>query len=102
MGLSLDELFGQVKDAVSQQVKQVEQVGVPAMQASLERWGAETLQKQANETQVKLNQTVQAMPKAPPGSLGASIQDTIKNAGAAQTAIPVIIVAGLILFLVMR
>ena len=102
MGIDFGSLWGQASQAVSNATTQVEQVGVPALTASLETWGANVLQTQAAQTQAKVNQAVQNMPASPPGSLSAAFSGVVQSAAVSKFSIPIVIGAVVIGFLVLR
>lgn len=102
MGFDFNSLIGQAQDAIQSGVKQLETQGLPALQVGLEKWGADVLNKQANETQAALNAAVAKQPPAPVGSLQYYLSGTVKNAAVAGNAIPILLGLGLVAFLVLR
>ena len=102
MGLNLQDLFGQVKDGINNGIQQVETVGVPALTASAEQWGAQVLTQQAKESQSAVNAAIAAQPAAAPGSFAASIQGTFKNAVASNYAVPMMLGLLAVAYLIVR
>lgn len=86
MGIDWNSLWGKAQDAVDKGLDQVVKTGVPALQASLEKWGIEVLEKQHEATTAKLQEQVQAAVKEPakPGTFGHAMQETIKGAALEQ------------------
>ena len=83
MGIDFDSLWGQAKDKVTEALEQAAAIGVPAIQGSLEQWGADVLSQQAKETNKTLQQNIQTVvnsPSSPPGSFGAALNATFQNA----------------------
>jgi len=102
MGFDINDLFGQAKDAINNGIQQVETVGVPALTAAAEKWGADVLTKQANENQAAVNKAVASAPAAAPGSFAASVQGVFKNTVASQYSVPILIGVVVIGIIVLR
>lgn len=80
MGIDLDELWGQAKNAVESAWTDVEKVGVPALQASLEQWGIDTLSQMNRQTEATLNTNLKEVLNRPPGDgLGKYLNDALKT-----------------------
>lgn len=102
MGLNLDDLWGQAKDAINKSLEDVKRVGVPAITSAAEKWGADVLQQQKDQllkdSQLKdkelqsVVKDIQARP-ATPGSFGSFFSETIMGAGLGANG--VLIVLGL-------
>ena len=90
MGLNLDDLWGQAKEAMDKGLEQVKSVGVPALTSAAEKWAANVLEEQkksllgsAKEADRTLQTNVNTILKAPqsPGSFGSFFSETIAGAG---------------------
>ena len=101
MGIDLGSLWGTASQAVSSATTTVEQIGVPALTASLEQWGANVLQTQATQTQATVNRAVQNMPASPPGSLSAAFGGVMQTAAISKFSVPIVIGVVAVAFLVM-
>lgn len=74
-----DSLWGGAKQAVEQGLDQFKQVGVPVIQASIEQWGIETLQKQHEATTGKLTENIKAMQEQPSSAIGEAFERVMKD-----------------------
>lgn len=108
MGFSIDDLFGQAKEAIDKGLEQVKSVGVPALESAAEKWAANALQDQVKslgqksaEADKTLQQNVKQVLAAPsvPGSFGSYLSQTVQGAGLGANG-PLILlgVAGIIIF----
>lgn len=81
MGLDFSELFGNAKDAISQAVEDVKNTGLPALEASLEKWGADKLNEMSKNSQGTVDQNVKEILNRPqdPNGIGAYISNTLKT-----------------------
>lgn len=85
---TLSDLWGQATDAVAKAVDNVKQTGVPALEASLEKWGSDTLKSMSQKSQDTLNKNINAIasqPGAPAGSFGAAWSSVMQSAGLSAT-----------------
>ena len=81
MGLNFDELFGNVKNSVDQAVTDLKNVGLPAIETSLEKWGADALTKMSQQSQASVDQNLKeilARPQDPDG-FGSYLTNTLKS-----------------------
>jgi hypothetical protein len=105
MGIDFNSIFGQVNDAVAQATADIRNVGVPALEASLEKWGADKLNEMAGQSQKKTDAAVKTVLARPtePGGFGSYLANTMQSPLIKQYGTPVAIGAAiLVLFFVMR
>lgn len=76
-----DKLWDQLGDAVNNGLTDIERVGVPALQSSLELWGIQVLTEQNKTTQAALDANLSEFLNRPsqPGSFGASVSSVLQN-----------------------
>ena len=74
-----EDLWGQAETAVNQGLDQVKQVGVPAIQAAIEQWGIDTLNKQHQETTAKLNEGIKNVSAQPSSALGNAFNTVVTD-----------------------
>ena len=108
MGFSIDDLFGQAKEAVNKGLEDVKAIGIPALQSAGEKWAANALQDAAKslgqksaEHDAALQTNVKELLSRPqePGSFGSYFSQTIQGAGIGAYGPMILIgVAGLVLF----
>ena len=81
MGIDFNDLFGQAKNAIDQAFNDVKKTGVPALEASLEKWGADALNKMAQDSQKTVDANVKEILARPqdPNGLGAYLANTFKS-----------------------
>lgn len=81
MGFDFGDFFDQAGEKAQDALDDLVKVGVPTLQATLEQWGIDVLQRQNEQTQAQLNQAVADITKndPPPGSLGAAFNTTIQG-----------------------
>lgn len=72
MGIDWDSLWGQAQNAVNQGLTDLQNVGVPALQATAEQWAINVLTEQHAQTTQTLNQNVKEVLDRPSeeGSIG--------------------------------
>lgn len=81
MGIDFDSFFNEAGKKAEESLNDLVKVGVPVMQASLEQWGIDVLQKQNKATQQELNQAVKDVvaKDSTPGSFGAAVSATVQG-----------------------
>lgn len=81
MGIDWSSLFDQASDKVESSLQDLVKVGRPALEASLEQWGIDTLQAAQKESQGQLNVAIKEITATDPapGSFGAALSATVKN-----------------------
>jgi len=81
MGFDFEEFFRNAGEAAQEQIDNLIKTGAPALEASLEQWGIDTLKKWQDEAQGRLNTAVNDITKndPAPGSFGAAVNATIQN-----------------------
>lgn len=75
------QLWDQGKSDLEKAFSDVVATGTPAIKASLEQWGADVLQEQANASKKELAAQVDDISKHPsaPGTFGAAFSDVMKS-----------------------
>lgn len=81
MGFNFDDFFKDAGDKVQSQIDSLVKVGVPALQASAEQWGIDTLTAMQKEHSKELSAAVKEVIKndPAPGSFGAALSATVKG-----------------------
>lgn len=100
--MNLDDLVSQAEDAIHSGVSQVETIGVPALEASAENWGANVLKQNADQTQASVNRAVASAPQAAPGSFMSYLSSSLSTGAATRYAIPILIGALVVGYLVLK
>lgn len=76
---SFDELWSGLKDNLQSGLDQIQQVGVPVVQASVEQWGISVLQEQNKQTQSQVTAAVKSLSTNPSSPLGAAVASTVQK-----------------------
>ncbi len=105
--MDFSNLFGGIKDQVDQAVTTAEQTGVPALEASLEKWGANTLSTMGDQSQAVVNTNVKSILNSPttPGSFSSYLANAFKSPVIQQyggTAMIGVIAVGFIAVMIFR
>ena len=81
MGIDFGELFDQAGEKAKAALDDIVKVGKPALEASLEQWGIDTLTRMQKESQGELNEAIKEVTKndPAPGSFGAALSTTVQN-----------------------
>jgi hypothetical protein len=81
MGIDWDSLWGQAETAVNQGFKDLQTVGVPALQSAAERWGIQVLTEQNKETTAQLAAVTKEVMDRPSeeGSFGSYLAGVFKE-----------------------
>lgn len=81
MGIDFGAIFGNISNQVDKAWTDVKNTGVPAVEASLEKWGADTLSGMAKNSQATVDTNVKEILARPsdPNGLGAYLANTIKS-----------------------
>lgn len=79
--MDFDELFGNAKQAVQKSLDDALRVGRPAVEASLQQWGIDTLKSMQVDSQKNLNAELKKQMDEPsrPGSFGAALSSTVQG-----------------------
>lgn len=78
--INWDDLWGQAKTEVQKGLDQFNQVGVPVIQASIEKWALETIEKQHEATSARAAEGIKSLTEGESGPLSQAFQSTIKDA----------------------
>jgi len=81
MGIDFDQLFKDAGAKAQEAIDSAIKVGVPALQASAEQWGIDTLTAMQKEHSKDLSAAIKEVTKndPAPGSFGAAFNATIKG-----------------------
>lgn len=108
MGIDLSNMFQGVQDAASQTWSDIQTTGVPALEATVEQYGAQQLQKMSNQSTQNANAGITAIQKRPvqPGSFASTFSSVFGGIGQTQVfqQYGLIILAGgaVVLYLIIR
>jgi hypothetical protein len=100
MGFSLDDLFGDAKKAVEENLEKIKSVGIPALQNAGEKWAANVLQEQSKKildankgTEAQLQQNIATVLKEPsvPGSFGSFLSGGLTGAVSKEYGLPIVL-----------
>ncbi len=103
--MDFNAIFGNIQDQISQATADVQNVGVPALEASLEKWGADKLTEMGKKSQAKTDVAVKQIIARPQdqGGIGSYLSSTIKNPIVQQYGTPIAIgVTAIIVFFLIR
>lgn len=81
MGIDFGKFFSDAGEKAQDALNDLVKVGKPALEASLEQWGIDVLQKELKQDQAELSAAVKEVTaKDPdPGTFGAALSATVKN-----------------------
>ncbi len=101
MGINWDDLWGQAQQAVDSGLKDLQNVGIPALQSAAEQWGIQVLTQQHAETTQQLNQNVKEVLDRPSkeGSFGSYLADAFKQPALKQYGPMILLGAGALVVL---
>ncbi len=104
--VDFSEIFGGLKDQAAKAFDDAKATGVPALEASLEKWGADSLQGMANQSQATVDTNVKEILNRPPATgLGAYLSNTFKSPLVQQyggTTIVAMVAVGVLALLIFK
>ena len=80
MGINWDDIWGQAETAVNQGFKDLQTVGVPALQNAAEQWAINVLKEQNKETSAQLKEVTKEVLDRPSseGSFGSFLAESFQ------------------------